>query len=59
MCVGRFGELREWLREHVHRQGSLYLTDELLTRVTGETLNPTYFVRHLSRKYAALYGISE
>ena len=55
---GEFGPLREWLRARVHAVGSLHETpDELLVAVTGEPLNPRYFVEHLREKYAALYEL--
>eukprot|EP00624_Nannochloropsis_granulata_P006668 evm.model.NODE_50279_length_19378_cov_37.169006.1 len=57
---GQFKGLREWLRERVHVRGSVCESmDELLVSVTGEPLNPAYFVRHLKDKYGALYQLEE
>ena len=33
--------------------------DELLVSVTGEPLNPAYFVRYLKEKYGELYQLEE
>jgi carboxypeptidase Taq len=48
---GDFGPLLGWLRENVHSRGSLYSTDELLTRATGRPLDADVYIRHLERRY--------
>lgn len=48
---GDFTPLVGWLRTHVHGQGSLYSTDELLTRATGRPLDASVFKAHLARRY--------
>ena len=48
---GDFGPLVAWLRANVHGQGSLYETDELLTRATGRPLDASVFKAHLKRRY--------
>jgi Zn-dependent M32 family carboxypeptidase len=58
LARGEFAPLLGWLRARVHSQGSLYDSlDELLVGVTGEPLNPAYFLDYLKGKYAALYGL--
>ncbi|KAG5493687.1 hypothetical protein JIQ42_02061 [Leishmania sp. Namibia] len=50
----RTGELRpilEKLKEKIWDHGCLYETDDLMTRATGETLNPEYLRRHLEARY--------
>ena len=55
---GNFTPVREWLREKVHRLGSLPASgDELMIAVTGEPLNVQIFLNHLRTKYRALYGL--
>jgi carboxypeptidase Taq len=49
---GEFGPLREWLREHVYRYGSIYPPRELLERVTGSQLDPEPYLRYLQTKFA-------
>jgi len=57
---GHFKGLREWLREKVHVRGSVCESmDELLLGITGEPLNPAYFVKYLEEKYGALYDLQE
>lgn len=48
---GDFSPLVAWLRANVHAQGSLYETDELLTRATGRPLDASVFKAHLKRRY--------
>ncbi|MBW5448312.1 carboxypeptidase M32 [Cohnella sp. CFH 77786] len=54
---GEFAPIREWLRENIHRHGSVYMPAELIERVTGEPLNPEYLVRYFEEKYSDIYGI--
>lgn len=49
---GEFAPLVAWLRANIHSQGSLYQTDELLTRATGRPLDAGVFKAHLRRRYA-------
>jgi carboxypeptidase Taq len=49
---GEFAPLVSWLRTQIHSQGSLYQTDELLTRATGRPLDAEVFKAHLRRRYA-------
>ncbi|MFG1426739.1 carboxypeptidase M32 [Roseixanthobacter glucoisosaccharinicivorans] len=51
--TGDFAPLVAWLRANIHSQGSLYETDELLTRATGRPLDAAVFKAHLIRRYAS------
>ena len=46
-----FSPIKEWLREKVHKYGSIYPPKELLRRSFGEEVEPEYFVRYLKSKY--------
>ena len=46
-----FSPIKEWLREKVHKYGSIYPPKELLRRSFGEEVEPEYFVRYLNSKY--------
>jgi carboxypeptidase Taq len=48
---GEYTALNDFLRERIWSQGSLYTTDELLTRATGEPLNPQHYQAHLRQRY--------
>ena len=55
---GDFGELREWLRENVHRHGRKFTPSETLERATGaKAIDPEPYVRYLSKKVGAIYGL--
>lgn len=49
--------LRTWLREKIHRHGSLWSGDELIRRATGSGLDAAPFVRYLKTKYGEVYGL--
>lgn len=55
---GKLTPLRDWLGEKIHRWGRSYSSDELVRRVTGEPLNPNYFIAYLKEKFGALYRLS-
>ena len=58
IAAGEFSPLRDWLREKVHRVGSVHASpDELLTSVCGEGVSVGPFVRHLRGKYSRLYDL--
>jgi carboxypeptidase Taq len=49
---GDFSQLREWLREHIYRHGSIYPPRVLLRRVTGSDLDPEPYLQYLQTKFA-------
>lgn len=50
---GNFKPLMNWLRENIHAQGSLMPAPDLLTKSTGQPLNPDIFKDHLRKRYLA------
>ena len=48
---GEFAPLREWLAEHVHRDGRKFTPQELLVRATGARLDPEPYLAYLRAKY--------
>jgi carboxypeptidase Taq len=56
IASGDLGPVLGWLRERVHAPGATYLPGELVSRVTGAPLDPSFFVRYLNEKYKAVYG---
>lgn len=54
---GHIEEIREYLREHIHRFGKLKTSRELLKDMTGEDFDPKYYVKYLKEKYGRLYQI--
>ncbi|AIN20037.1 MULTISPECIES: carboxypeptidase M32 [Yersinia] len=48
---GDLSALFNWLQQNIWQQGSRYSTAELITKATGEPLNPRFFREHLERRY--------
>ncbi len=48
---GDFGALLGWLREKIHRQGKRYRPRQLVQAVTGESLNPEFLIKYLTKKF--------
>jgi carboxypeptidase Taq len=57
IAKGQFLELREWLNDNIHRHGKRYRAEDLCKRVTGKDLSADPFLRHLTAKAEAVYGI--
>jgi carboxypeptidase Taq len=57
-AAGQLGDLREWLREHIHRHGSKFSTNELLERVVGGPIAVGPFVSYLKRKLSDVYDVA-
>ncbi len=48
---GNLAPLFNWLQQNIWQHGSRYPTAELITKATGEPLNPRYFRQHLEGRY--------
>lgn len=57
LTEGNLVPVREYLRDHIHKYGAVYPTNELLKKVTGEEFNPDYYIRYLTQKYTKLYNL--
>jgi carboxypeptidase Taq len=51
IAAGDLDVVFDWLRDNICTQASLWTTDELARRATGEALNPAYFRAHLEARY--------
>lgn len=56
IAQGKFDQFRSWLRENIHIHGKYYKPNQLAQEVTGEELNPDYFIDYLENKYSDLYN---
>ncbi len=54
---GSFEGILYWLRENIHRHGRIFNAEELCFRISGEQLNPSYFIEYLTKKYTEIYGL--
>jgi carboxypeptidase Taq len=57
LAAGELQGLREWLREHVHRHGAKFSTDQLLRRVVGGPIAVDPFIAYLKRKLGRVYDL--
>ena len=58
LCTnGDLAPILSWLRTNIHKHGSLYWPDELCKKVTGEKLNPKYFLDYIKQKYTTIYNL--
>jgi carboxypeptidase Taq len=54
---GNLNNIREWLKENIHKHGCVYKPAQLIKDVTEEELNAKYFVEYLNRKYSKIYNL--
>ncbi len=50
--LGEFGELRDWLREHLYRLGRKFTPQETIERVVGSPIDSAPYLRYLREKLA-------
>jgi carboxypeptidase Taq len=55
---GEFADLREWLREHLHRHGRKFTPRETLLRAAGSEIDPEPYVRYLKGKLGEVAGVA-
>ncbi len=51
--AGDFTLLHAWLQKNVYSYASSISSDELLLKVTGESLNPNHFIKRVENRYLA------
>ena len=54
---GEFSNLLNFVRENVHQHGAVYRAGDLIKRITGEDLNPDYFMKYIENKFYPIYGL--
>jgi carboxypeptidase Taq len=57
VALGEFAPILEWLREKVHRHGSIKTADQIVRDATGTEPDASHFLAYVERKCADLYGI--
>jgi carboxypeptidase Taq len=57
MTKGKLLDLRDWLKDNIHKHGRRYTAAELCKKVTGKNLEAGPLLRHLRSKAQAVYGI--
>ena len=54
---GELKKITDWLGSKIHKYGKLKDTPEIIKEVTGEELNPKYYIEYLKEKYRKIYGV--
>ena len=54
---GELSKVADWLREYVFSCASVMDPDEWIRHITGESLNPDYYLSYLEEKYSKLYEL--
>jgi len=54
---GDLSVLLDWLRSKVHSHGAIYDPTDLIERISGKPLDPSYFVRYVVEKYTDIYQL--
>ncbi|MBN1858657.1 carboxypeptidase M32 [Candidatus Bipolaricaulota bacterium] len=49
--------LLDWTREKIHRYGQIHEPKDLILKVTGESLSPSYFLDYIEAKFFPIYGL--
>jgi carboxypeptidase Taq len=57
IASGNLEPILDWLRSNVHVHGSALTANEVCEKVTGESLNPQYFIDYLEAKFGEIYDL--
>ena len=49
--VDNLKNIANWLNKNIHQKASLYSSDEMLQSISGENLNPIYYLKHLRERF--------
>lgn len=55
IAAGDTAPLLHWLRDHIHRWGRRYTSQQLCQKATGAPLDIVYFIEYLNEKYVTIY----
>ncbi|MFX1492005.1 MAG: carboxypeptidase, partial [Promethearchaeota archaeon] len=54
---GKFGNIKQWMVDQVHRKANLYDPEDLIQHITGERLNAKPFTKYLETKYKQIFNV--
>jgi carboxypeptidase Taq len=55
LAIGEYGKMEKWLKDHIHKYGSTYTLQDLLTK-NKMKFDPSVNLNYLRKKYAKIYG---
>tara|TARA_Y100000310_G_C20687615_1_gene820117 strand:- start:2038 stop:3534 length:1497 start_codon:yes stop_codon:yes gene_type:complete len=56
IAEGSFDKIKDWLKDKIHKYGSMRMADDIITGVCGKGLDTDDFLDYLNKKYGGLYG---
>ena len=56
--LGNISKITEWLKDKIHRFGSVYIPVNLIGNIAGEGLNAKYYTDYLKNKFEKLYQVT-
>ena len=59
IAAGETKPVWNWLQENIYRHGRYYNSPDLCRHVTGEGLNPKYFIDYITGKLKEVYAIDQ
>ncbi len=54
---GNFSGFLNYLRDNIHQYGKIYHPIDLIKKISGENLNPDYFIHYLENKFFPIYSV--
>ncbi len=54
---GNLKPIIDWMTQKVHVPSNLYDPADLIKLITGESVNPSYFIDYVTKKYSELYDL--
>ena len=54
---GQLHEIKNWLTKKIYKHGKMLQPSEIVMAVTGEEINPDYFVKYLKSKFEGIYSV--
>lgn len=57
LANNQFYVIKDWLAQHIHQYGGLYLPEKQIEIACGEKFNPQYYIDYLLQKYSQLYNL--
>jgi carboxypeptidase Taq len=55
---GKFETLHSWMCENIYQHGKKYTANELVERITGESMNVTPYLMYLRSKFGEIYNLN-
>ena len=51
-------DIKQFMNQEIHQKGRLFMPDDLMQNVTGQSITVNCFINYLTDKYHSLYSIN-